>query len=110
MNSDVSFAISEPGPVASSPGDTAPLPAAVPPVRARDFFRRAYRAGMVVRFDGRRWEVDCVEFWRRDEKLSLREIDGVGRVRTREVWASKVEIDAHTMPEDLPPAPGSHEL
>lgn len=85
--------IPNPGPVAEEPGEAAPLPAAVPPGRARDFFRRAYRAGMVVRFEGRRWEIDSVEFWERDEKLSIRELDGAGRVKTREAWARNVEFE-----------------
>ena len=73
--------ISEPGSVASVPGDTALLPAAVPPGRARDLFQRRYGAGTVVCFDGRRWEIDAVEFWLTDEKLHLRELEGAGRVR-----------------------------
>jgi len=54
--------------------------------------RREYRAGSFVRYDGRRWEIDAVEFWRHDEKLHLRELDGAGRVRTREEWARDVEF------------------
>lgn len=101
MNSDVSFASPDPGPVDPFQGEPAPLPAAVPPGRARHFLSRAYCAGMVVRFEERRWEIDSVEFWRHDEKLSLRDLDGVGRVKTREVWASQCEFDEQT---------GGHEL
>lgn len=60
--------------------------------RPQDPSRRAYRAGMIVRYDGRRWEVDAVEFWGSDEKLHLRELDGAGHVRTREEWARNVEF------------------
>ena len=93
--------ISEPGSVASVPGDTAFLPAAVLPGRTRDLFQRLYGAGMVVRFDGRRWEIDAVEFWRHDQKLHLRELDGAGRVRTREEWARNVEFEADEEPSRI---------
>lgn len=53
---------------------------------------RKYRAGMVVLFHGRRWEIDGVEFWSTDEKLTLRALDDFGRVKTFEVWAREVEF------------------
>jgi hypothetical protein len=52
--------------------------------------RRAYRAGMVVLYRDRRWEVDAVEFWSHAEKLTLRSLDADGRVKSFEVWSHEV--------------------
>ena len=53
---------------------------------------RKYRAGMVVLFNGQRFEVDGVEFWEHDEKLTLRAIDGNDSAKTKWVWAHQVEF------------------
>lgn len=53
---------------------------------------RKYRAGMVVRFEGRRWQINAVEFWETHERLSLYELDGKARVVTREVRSTDVEF------------------
>ena len=58
---------------------------------------------MVVRFAGRRWGVEAVEFWSNDEKLQLRAIDGAGRVSTRVEWAKNVEFEAGEVDRPAPP-------
>lgn len=58
---------------------------------------------MVVIFKDRRWEIDAVEFWEWDQRLTLREIDGAGRVRTREVWAAEVTFTDEVVPLALEP-------
>lgn len=62
---------------------------------------RMYRSGMMVRNDGRLWEIEAVEFWESDEKLHLRQFHGAGRVRTLEEWARNVRFeDGEVAPQE----------
>lgn len=63
---------------------------------------RKYRAGMVVLFSERRWEIDGVEFWLTGEKLMLRAIDTPARV-TAEVWSHQVEFLGAPVSAPIPP-------
>lgn len=75
---------------------------------------RKYRAGMVVLFREKRWEIDAVEFWRGKEKLTLRALAADSRVKVFEVWSHDVEFTGAlvlaTAGEDELEALGAHVL
>lgn len=66
---------------------------------------------MIVGHRGGRWEIDAVEFWEWDEKLTLRALDGADEGKRREVWAAAVTFLDEIVPlkGEAPRATGGHE-